>query len=321
MGSSKKGQESTTQTQSTEPPAYLQPYLQYAGNAGHQLISKLGPQQYFQGNTVVPFSPQTNQALNLQQQRATGGSPVVDSAKSFTQNLLQGQSSLNQNFSGGPTGESFLSPFMQNNNPYLDATFDRAAGAVGRQLDTTLARSGRDLDANMGARADALNNLATNIYGGAYEGDRSRALSAASNLSNQVFTGGQGDLDRQLQAQSTLGSQQLSALGQALPLGREDYFDIAQLGGVGSAVEGQSQNIIQDRLNRFNFEQDAPFTALDRYIAQLAGTPQGQTTQSTTPIHRNPIGSALGGAATGASVGGPWGALIGGGLGLVSSYM
>jgi hypothetical protein len=269
MGGDKKGGgESTTQTQSTEPPAYLQPFLQYGGTAGHQLLSQLGPRQYFGGNTVTPFSPQTNQALNMQQQRAIGGSPLTGAAQNLATDTLSG---------------NYL-----NSNPYLDQTFDRAAGAVNRSLDQTYARSGRDLDSNMAVRADQLNNLATNIYGGNYQAERDR---------------------------------QLNTMGSAIPLAREDYFDISQLGQVGSAVEGQSQNIIQDRLNRFNFEQDAPFTALDRYIAQLAGTPQGQTTTSSQPIHRNPIGSAMGGAATGASVGGPWGALIGGGVGLLSAYM
>lgn len=415
-----KPPDSVTQTTSTEPPAYLMPYLSRATGMAQNLFEQ-GPMDYFNGNTVVPFSPITEQAMNMQMQRASGGSPLVGSAQSFTNNLLSGNSPLNQNFTGGPTGSGVLSPFTSGNptgdftggatgqefltpftsgrpsgnftggqtgervmsqffdgtNPYLDATFNKAAGAVNRNLDTVLARSGRDLHGNLGARSDALNNLATDIYGGAYEGDRNRALSAASDISNQIFSGGQSDLnrsmqtaesaqdrglnaanniasmiygggqndlnrrmqtaesaqdralnaatnisnqtfgggqadlDRSLQAASTLGSQQLGALGQALPLAREDYFDIAQLGGVGSQVEQQSQNIINDRMNRYNYAQEAPYAALDRFISQINGIPSGQQSSSTQPVFNNPMGNLLGGALAGGSLFGAGGPLAG----------
>jgi hypothetical protein len=351
------GPDSVTQTTETSPPDYLLPFLKDSANVAQKLMGR-GPMSYYSGNTVVPFSPQTNQALNLQQNRALSGSPVLNSAQGFTQNLLAGNSPLNQDFSGGPigsaplsqftpdnytaftggpTGESFLSPFMNQNNPYLDATFNKAAGAVNRNLDTILARSGRDLHGNLGARSDALNNLATDIYGGAYENDRSRALSAASQLSGQVFTGGQSDLgrqqqasesardralnaglnlsgqifsggqsdiDRRLQAASTLGGQQLAASTNAIPLSREDYFDISQLGNVGAQTEQQAQNIIQDQLNRYNFAQEAPYASLDRFISQISGMPMGQQTSSSQPVFRSPIAGALGGVSAAAGLGG-----------------
>ena len=245
------------------------------------------------------------------------GSPVVNAAQGFTENVLQGNSPLNQDFTGGPTGSDVLSPFTAQNNPYLDATFNKAAGAVNRNLDTVLARSGRDLHGNLGARADAINDLATDIYGGAYETDRNRALSAASQMSGQIFTGGQSDLDRRLQAASGLGSQQLAAASQAIPLAREDYFDISQLGNVGATVEGMAQNIV-----------DAPYLALERYNSGLSGVPLGQNSSSTNPLYRNPAGGMLGGMAAGAGLGGMmaapgatglaavggWPMLVGGGL-------
>lgn len=257
-----KGPENVTQTTSTEPPDYLLPYLRQAAGSASNLFQQ-GPMQFFPGNTVVPFSPQTNQALNLQQERAIGGSPVTSAAQDLTARTLSGD--------------------YLNSNPYLDATFDRAAGAVGRQLDTTLARSGRDLDANLGVRSSQLNDLATSIYGGNYQAERDR---------------------------------QTGAVGSAIPLAREDYFDISQLGGVGQAVEGQAQNIISDQMNRFNFAQEAPYAALDRFISQLSGAPSGQTTTSNQPYFNNPLGGALGGAMLGGQLfGSP---VLGGLLGLMS---
>lgn len=247
-----KPPDNTTQTTSTEPPDYLLPFLRQSAGSASALFNS--------GPSVVPFSQQTNQALNLQQNRALGGSPLVSSAQGLTNSTLNGD---------------FL-----NSNPYLDATFDRAAGAVNRSLDETYARSGRDLDSNMAVRADQLNNLATNIYGGNYQNERDR---------------------------------QMGALGAAVPLAREDYFDISQLGNVGAAVEGQAQNIL-----------DAPFMALERFNAGLSGAPMGQTSSTTTPLYSNPAGGLLGGALTGAQLapmlgmGGGMGAGLGGLLGLMS---
>jgi len=239
-----KPPDSTTQTTTTEPPTYLLPYLNQSASSAGALFNR--------GPNVVPFSPQSNMALNMQQDRALTGSPVIGSAQNLVGSTLSGD--------------------YLNSNPYLDATFDRAAGAVNRSLDETYARSGRDLDSNMAVRSDQLNNLATNIYGGNYQAERDR---------------------------------QMGAVGAAIPLGREDYFDIGQLGGVGQAVEGQAQNIV-----------NAPFDALSRFNAGLSGVPMGQTSSSTQPLYSNPMGGLLGGALSGASLFGTGGALAGmGGIG------
>lgn len=249
-GKGGKGQDTQVQQQTTEPPAYVLPHLQAGAGAAYDLFR--------QGPRYVPFSQQTNQAMNMQQNRALSGSPVVDSAQNLASDTLNG---------------NYL-----NSNPYLDSTFDRAAGAVNRSLDETYARSGRDLDSNMGVRSDQLNNLATSIYGGNYQAERDR---------------------------------QMGAMSSAIPLGREDYYDISQLGDVGAAVEGQAGNII-----------DAPYSAVNRYISQAQGMP-GQTT--STPMTRNRLGGALGGAATGAAVGTQimpgWGTAIGAVGGGLMGYM
>lgn len=274
--------QTTTTTQG--PPAYLQPFLEGAANAGTNLYNQ-GPQQFYPGQSVVPFSSQTQQAMGMQQQRAMQGSPLIGQAQNFAQGMLQGNTPLAGMAQGGA-------------NPYLDQTFNRAAGAVNRSMDTVLARSGRDLTGNLGARSDQLNNLATNIYGNAYE----------------------SDANRRLQAASTLGSQQLQAAGQSIPLAREDYFDIGQLGQVGQQVEGQAGRIQQDNMNRWNFANNAPWENLNRYMGVLSGAPYGGTTTQSTPMHSNPLGGALGGAATAyGAFGNPYAALAGGVLGYFGS--
>jgi hypothetical protein len=138
------------------------------------------------GPQVVPFSPQTEQAMQLAQQRALAGSPVNRSAQDYATKTL----------SGGFMGS----------NPYLDATFNKAAGAVTNQVQSNFGQAGRNptgVDA-AGFAADQYNNLATQIYGGDYQAER----------------------DRQQQLVPYAGQ-----------LAGQDYQDIAQLAQVGAGHE------------------------------------------------------------------------------------
>lgn len=68
-------------------------------------------------------------------------------------------------------------------NPYLDATFDKAAGKVRSKLDSQFAAAGRygsaDHERVIG---EGYNNLATDLYGGQYNNDMTRRFSAAGAL-------------------------------------------------------------------------------------------------------------------------------------------
>lgn len=168
---------SGNQTTRIEPPNYQLPYLQSGLSQAQGL--------YNQGPRVVPFAPQTEAALAGMTTRASQGSPLNTSAQNYTQQTLQG---------------GFLG-----SNPYLDATFNRAALATQNQLDSQYARAGRNVSAGQPIRAQQLNDLATSIYGGAYENERNR---------------------------------QQQVLPLAPTLANQDYLDLDRLRGVGAEVEG-----------------------------------------------------------------------------------
>src|ERR1043166_765121 len=115
------------QVTKTEPPSYQLPYLQEGLNYARGLFAEGGPQQY-QGNTVVPFAPQTEQALQGITDRATQGSPVTQAAQGLVTNTLKGG-------------------YLGQNNPYLDATFKKAADQSYNTLTSQFARSGRNVNA------------------------------------------------------------------------------------------------------------------------------------------------------------------------------
>jgi hypothetical protein len=160
-----------TQTVQTGPPAYQLPYLQEGLGAARGLFQEGGPQQY-QGNTVTPFAPQTEDALSRITQRATNGSPVIGSAQNLVSDTLNG---------------NYLSP---DSNPWLKDTFQKAADQSYNTLTSQFARSGRNVNAAAPVQGDMLSNLAAQIYGGAYDAERNRqtqALSFASPLAEADY--------------------------------------------------------------------------------------------------------------------------------------
>lgn len=227
MGTSSGG------TQTTEPPKWQAPYIKTG-------LEESRNQYNTDRANYDQFMPYQNTALN----------GMVGLAQN---NQLAGNAAnlANQTLSGGFLGS----------NPYLDQTFNQAALATQNQLASQFAGSGRNIDASQGLRSQQLNNLATGIYGGAYENERNR---------------------------------QQQALGMSPMLSQAQYGDLDRLLGVGQSGS----------------------TALDQYMGRVTGN-YGSSTRQTGG------GNALSGAAGGAMMGsmfGPWGALIGGGLGALGSW-
>lgn len=174
---------SNNQTTRVEPPAWQLPYLQFGAGQAQDLYNR-------GGNQVVPFSQETETALGNITARATAGTPINNSMQTLATNTLNG---------------GFLG-----SNPYLDATFDKAALATQNQLASQFAGSGRNVDQSQGLRAQQLNDLATGIYGGAYENERNR---------------------------------QQQTLGMAPALDQASYSGLDRLLGVGAQREGLAQEM------------------------------------------------------------------------------
>lgn len=291
MGTSSSPSRTTTVN---EPPAFIQPFMQYGADQSRALYGTGGP-QYYGGNTVVPFSGQTEQALGLTEQRALQGSPVNQAAQNYATNTLN----------TAPTSQfgTGQNPYGSASNPYLDATFNKAADTVQNRLETQFAGSGRNVSASMPANTDMLSNLATQIYGGAYENERARQYGYDT-----------AERDRMAQDIEQQRSRQFGVAGLAPSLANQDYVDINALGGVGGQVEDLAGRLMEDQAARWDFAQNAPQINLDNYIARITGGYPGGTTNSTTPTYRNRTAGAAGGAMAGAQMGstfGPWGTAVG----------
>lgn len=172
-----------TTTTTSEPPKYLQPYLQRGAQDASTMYSNGGA-------PLVGFDPAQIQAQELAIQRATGGSPVNNAAQDYATKTLQ----------GGFMGK----------NPWLDQTFNRAAGAVTNQMQSHFGLAGRNprgVDA-AGYAGEQYNDLAAQIYGGDYQAERGR-------------------------------QQQLVPF--AGQVAQQDYNDIGMLANVGAERQGMAQ--------------------------------------------------------------------------------
>jgi hypothetical protein len=228
---------------SSQPWSAQQPYLKDIYRTA-QGISDV-PLDYYPGATVAGQDPSTLAGLGMMEQRAADGSPLLGAAQGEAQKVL---------------GGDYL-----NSNPYLDATFDRAASGVTRNfnravlpnLESRFAGAGRlGSGAHQGAVGEAgralageLGGMATDIYGGNYARER--------------------------------GMQQ-SMVGMAPGLAQADYGDAQMMMNAGAARQGYSQSVLDDLIQRFEFNRDEPYNRAAQY-STLIGAPvnQSQSSQSS----------------------------------------
>jgi hypothetical protein len=262
----------------TELDPTMRPYVQYGLSEAQRLYQTPNVPQYYPGQTYIGPSAQTTAALQAAQTRAMRGNPLVPAAQQQLQQTIQGE------YLGA---NPFLASALQ---PGFEAAQRQYESATNQAL-SNFSRAGRF---GSGAMRGALTNV-----GGEY----ARAL-----------TGAAGQLGYANYADER--ARQQAALQAAPAMAAQDYADIQRLSQIGQQTEAYQEMALQDAINRFNFEQQAPYARLQSFLSGAYGAPSGM--QQVTPVYRNPIGGALGGALAGQAVGGQTGAVVGGALGLLS---
>lgn len=271
------GSKTVTQQTSNAPWSAQQPYLQEAFGEAQRLYREPGP-DYFPGSTVVPFSPQTEQALQMSEQMALQGSPIQQAGANVYMDTLAGNY-----LSGSPFFEGAFSAqvapmvqqFTQEALPGLQSSF---SGAGSRGSSAEQLAAGRAMDAYTRALSETGGNLAFQNYAN----------------------------ERARQSQFAQGAP-------AYALTR--FQDPQQLANVGAAREDLAQAQLADEINRFNFNQNVQRNKLADYIGLISGG-YGSEGTSTQPYFRNVGASLLGGGLAGAELGPALGIGSGAGAGL-----
>ena len=310
MGKKGGGGGSTTTVQQADPWAGQQPYLKDVFQQAQNLYNAGGmAPNYYPGQTVANQSDWTKQAMQMQADRATAGSPLIDSASNAMSNITSGNALANNQ------GLNTLNELAQQDNPYTDELFNRANNQVQASLDSNFNRAGRyGSGAHEAAAADAANNLANQMYSGLWD-----KRADAAGTAGQLYNTGIG--------------QQVVAGQAGQQLANQAYTDAAALSEAGGMMDDYNQQLINAAIDKYNYEQQQPLTALSNYNQLIQGS-YGGTTTSTGKQSSNgsSLGNVLGGGLTGWGIGAglsglagtaaltsPWalgGAAIGGLLGL-----
>lgn len=218
-------------------------------------------------STVSPLTQQTRNLIGDITDLATGRS-ILNPAERYARNVMRGNylsEDTNPYLADMVTAasQSARDQFLTQEIPGLSSRF----GMSGRSGSPGMSGAFENLSAGYGR---GIADIATNLYGTAYENERQRQQEMA------MFA---PDL---LQARVGLYSSGL------------DAQDI---------LNEQRQRMLTDRVNRFNFEQKAPSEALDRFLRSVSGSFGSTSTSSEQVFQPEQWTQILGGLGTLASSG------------------
>lgn len=263
---SSDSEKQSVSTTSSSPWKDQQPFLKTGFQRAQSDVLN-SPGEFYPNSTVVPFAPQTEQALQMQEQRALSGDPTVQAGASQVGGTLQGD---------------FL-----NSNPYLSQAITNATDPVMEQFRENVLPGIQSGFSSAGRYGSGLQAQAQQRAGEA-------AMDQASQIAQNMSYKNYGDeRDRQLRA-ATL----------APTYGQQAYGDIAQLAGAGQAREQLAGNYMQEDIDRFNFEQNAPKDALADYMALIGGGQYGRESSTSTPYYTNTASNIMGGLSSAAGIAG-----------------
>lgn len=249
-----------------------------------------GVPKRFQGSTIAGFNPLQTAA----QEMAVGAASRQDDAFRNAKNVTDFW-----------TSPGALDP---SGNPGMRGTIDAAVRPITEQLTQSYlpaVRSEAIGGSNFGSSRQGI------AEGLGMQGASRATGDTAAKITNANY---QTNVEAQLRAMGFLPTVSAMATQPA-----------QTVGAVGDVRQALEQAQLGEKAAQFSWDQMAPYLQSKEILSFLQGIPGGSTTstgqsEASTP-RRNPIMGALGGAATGASLGsafGPWGTAIGalGGAGL-----
>lgn len=185
-----KGNVVATGDSTTAPWGVQQPYIE----RGFQTAAGLPELQAFGGDRVADFDPTQSSALDTLAQRYSSGDNLITQAQNVVGRTVRGD---------------YLSP---DSNPYLSQTYNRALEQTLPSLTSSSVGAGRYGSGAAGMLSNDLQSrLAGDIYGGNYQTERNRQMSAVGmapsmSAADQMALYGVG-AQRQGQRQAEIGGQ------------------------------------------------------------------------------------------------------------------
>jgi hypothetical protein len=219
---------------------------------------------------------------------ATSGGGLNGQASETISNQMRGGDSLLSMRGGVDPGMEYLrgqmgarnsnldglESFTGNANPVLDRMYEQAARKMRQEVSAQFSRSGGyGSGYHQETMGRNLGDMATNLYGGAYESDANRRLSAAGQLAGF----GESALNRDASNAGALSQMygnnrardigitqqdidnKYRAAGMAGQLDGNRYNDAEKLMGIGAIGEDRDALVRQEQASGYDFNRDADF--------------------------------------------------------------
>jgi hypothetical protein len=264
-----------TVTTSSIDPALL-PYLTQGLQRAQSLFLTGEQPKFFEGQTYVSPSAQTEQALAQQEALATQASPVLQQAQQAYQQSLGGI--------GATAAGSFLG-----SNPYQAQMMQAATRPLEQQFSNQVLPQIASLYSKAGRYGSG---AMQNALGQATEGYGRALGDITSNIAGQQY-----QQERGLQQQAQLGQAQLAAA--APQMYAQQYLPSQQLAQVGAAREAIAAQPLQEQMARYQFGQQLPYQQLSGYLSSVYGSPMGSYGSQTTTMPQNNLINTAAGAGMG----------------------
>lgn len=172
---------------------------------------------------------------DLNRNQLTGVSAMADRAMNGSDTIANAEAALNRNIAGGQT------------NPYLDEMVGRAQDSVRSQFNTGAVNSGSFGNSGLQEQFQkGLGDVATQMYGNAYETDRAR---------------------------------QMQSIGMAQQFGNQAYTDAEQLLKAGQVQQDAAQQDSDFAYQQFQEQENLPYKQLAA-MSGVFGTNLGSMTTS-----------------------------------------
>lgn len=260
---------------------------------------------FYPGQTYANFDPTTLDALGMMSGRVNREYGNLDNAGKMISDTMSGDY-FNQDFIGSGNLKDTAEGKYLGGGQFMDAYGDDIRDSVNSQF----GRGGRSNSLyHSGNVTKQLSNAASRLY----DNERNRQMTA-SQMGSNLFNAERG---RQIQSAGLAPS--IDSTKATL-----QNSDIESLLQAGYINQEQAQKAIDESMARHDFDMNRDQDLLSQYANLITSVNAGvpATSSQTSPIYQNMRGQMLGGAMQGAGAGaqfGPWGALIGAGVGALGA--
>lgn len=286
------GSQSTQTIQKSDPWESQQPYLLRGFQEAQKLFLDQAPPEMYPGTMTLPYSPETETALQLTTTRALTGSPISNAYKNQLTDTLGG--------SYYPGFDMYYSDPTQ--SPGFNNAVDSAARKIIPQVDSAFNRAGRT---GSGLADVAKTQAVSDSYADLWQRDRE-------------LQAGNYNQERENQLRGMLFAPQAI---------QQEYDDFGRLAAVGEMRDSLEQRSLDEQVGRHDYSSGIRQEQLMNFLNAIQGNYGSSSTGSASQTGggssggKNPLSGAIGGAAAGTAVMPGWGTLIGGGLGLLSGFI